>query len=309
MGMGMFSGLLEERTMLNEQWRKRLNWIAILLLVVCVLIAYLYGAFNVPPEVREQERRHQEQNDLVETARAKGLTDEQIDSALQTIEQANDALSGKEKFPKPEHAYIIRARGYLRLGDVEQAMADFEKTRKDFPESYAKGSHAIELADLLAEKGEYERAVYVYETVIRESPEKENAGYRYGVFLTTTKNKALRDLKRGIDFIRSYLEKNDGDYSRNALATALAANGEFDDAVKHFDQYAVYYEASHEKMLARIKANIERMADRPNAEPYVERQRKELKMMEERLEIWRDKASQRRASFLRQEKPAPSKRY
>jgi tetratricopeptide (TPR) repeat protein len=291
----------------REEW-KNAKQLGIFLLLVSLVVFVIWikpGPKPPPPPPTPEEL-------MIEHAKSKGVPQDRIDYARDMIVYTTAIVEGKkDDRTTPENAYAMRAKAYIILWQFDKAMEDFRTARAKFPKTYADWighgeDGALHLPSALAERGEYDRAIDLYEILLKDHSEDSGFGYWYGVFLTTTKHDALRDLRRGIQLIRLHVEKHEKDHeAQMKLATALAVNGDFDEAVRHLDKFVAIYSEYREKVHRNLQASIER---KKNAEDIAFAERN-LQEVQQDFALRLEKTAETRAAFLRKEKPTLASRY
>ncbi|MEM9594236.1 MAG: tetratricopeptide repeat protein, partial [Acidobacteriota bacterium] len=208
---------------------------------------------------------------------------------------AADLSAGSD--PQTRAALAVeRARGQLRSGALEEAMASYREALGAQPDHLPARRG---LAQLLAHHGRFGEAVEHLEQVLEASPRHEGArrdhavalvlAERYGEarlalqealrlfprhlgfaltqveLLSTTPDDSVRDGDLAVRIAERITAENDGAVARQSLAFAYAAAGRFDDAKRVQRRLLEEAEAGgNEALIAELRSRLERFeAGRP----------------------------------------------
>jgi tetratricopeptide (TPR) repeat protein len=189
------------------------------------------------------------------------------DSYEGQIAHADHSLNYGDKMGRPKSALFLE-RGYAKIAiaesekDIESGLADYESAKKASPDFYITALHAIMIPETLAKKGHYEKAIELWEEMLKLSQDiqtDEAAYQRFQdnlsptsktfwtyekfaketpvtlYFLVTTKSSAHQDVRRGLAFAEALAKETPASYYLHLLAISQAANGRFEEALKTLD--------------------------------------------------------------------------
>ena len=211
----------------NIRWSK-IRWFAAIVLVIA------FAAFCVNL-TREAHRAHVTPWKLLRHMfRAQPKTDEERTKREyeDSEEYASELIAHPPASLGKGYGFLQRAIARVHLGKIMEAMEDYEDAKRSDPDRYGRYSHSTTLAYALAEKGEYYRVLRVFEELQENFPDRATASFAF--FLAKTKNPEYRDSVRALEFARLHLSlvKEVRRSDRELLATALASNGEFEEAIQ-----------------------------------------------------------------------------
>ncbi|CAN5272967.1 hypothetical protein BH10PLA2_BH10PLA2_33750 [soil metagenome] len=144
------------------------------------------------------------------------------------LEDLNEAIR-----LNPSFAIGLNNRGlvWTNKDKIDNALADFNEAIRIDP-SYERAF--LHRGNAWSKKKDYERALADYKQALRIDPKDANAYNQLAWLLATCPKDALRDSKKAIAYAKKACELSDWKFGQyiDTLATAYAANGEFDQAVK-----------------------------------------------------------------------------
>ena len=280
--------------------------------LVCMVLLLSWKGY----EAYQQDQKKHEEWKAVRTAELgeeseleKTMDALTLENNLRNLEHANDDVKNGSKVWVPAQCLLSRAFWKLMLGRYAACKKDLEQAQQEYPKEWGIQMHAAELAPLFAQRGYYDDAVPLWEAVLRDFPQNERMRYDYGVFLYKTKNADLRDSARAVTLVRpGFKDVPEESWYRRDLSEALAANGQFAEALPHAEAAIVLAAKEHEEMLRRLEASHERFKHHATPESS-ERRRKEKELMEAQYARYKERLEASLALFREGKALPPSKKY
>lgn len=283
---------------LQQKIRDPLFWPCMILMGV--LVGWmLYLAPGNWQEFQKREKEFEEKQAL----------DEKGKSYRDMIDHADEMLARKDKMPSPSYPYIHKAYAYVHLQDFQSAMANFEHAKEVDPLGYWKGN-ATDLAPSLAERNEYDRAIKVFEDLVGNFPSVPGVRTSYGRFLYSTKQGDLRNPARAVQLLKKNAEEREASsFDHEILAEALAANEEFEAAVKECDIAVPLLKKEWADRKAQMEKRIAQVRAMKDTEGWLKREEENLAALTKSHETHLQRLAAIRALFLERRALPPSKRY
>jgi tetratricopeptide (TPR) repeat protein len=190
---------------------------------------------------------------------------EREEDYLRMIDDANDELEGRTEIKvKPVHSYVKRAYAKAQLEEFDEMQADLRKAKEADPVLYLKSGNIFEIPYLWARKGQYERAIALFEQFVADPNATAANRASYGRFLVMTVREDLRDLPRGISYLKEYADGDMEDWHyRTDLAIAYALSNDFAQALtvgRKASELAIAFAESkvqaYEKRVAQFREKL-----------------------------------------------------
>lgn len=156
----------------------------------------------------------------------------EVYSALGNFPAAIEDYSKAIRLNAKDPSFVTnRGYAYYRLRQYERALADYAKALtldKEWVPAY------VHRGSLHGDRGQWKEAVQDYRTAIQTSPDYGLAFQQIAWLLATCPDATYRDPKIALDSARRAIEiDGEGDFHYlDTLAAALAANGQFEQAIE-----------------------------------------------------------------------------
>lgn len=174
---------------------------------------------------------------------------------------------------------LRRAHPLTKMHRFDEAQKAYEAAQRLDPEGYGKRSSCSEFARALAEAHQYDRAMALWEQLLKDFPNEEHLLGSFGSFLLRTSNKELNNPKRALELIRKYVSvATDRESSgvHRTFSWALAANGLYDEAIHECDRTKRSVIKEHEELVARMEEHYKRDAKHASPESQEHRRKETL---------------------------------
>ncbi len=294
----------------NSPWTRPLLTAAPAFAFLALIYFFLYNKGQAEKKEYEEKKAQTFGPPVVEFE--KTLNKSEVDSYTWMIDQCNQEIeSGKGKGPnwKLSHSYLWRAKAKIQLGRYESGLKDYE-TAKTMP-GFLETMRPLSVADELAGHGRYDDAVRIWEECLRMKPDYSGTLFSYGLFLSETKNDALRTPPRAVDLIKKSIdlspEKCYNDFV--FLARAQSRSGQFDEAREMMKFAIPLFKADCERSEAAQLAQIKRLEESKTMQKQLENQRKNMEAIRKHHAAELESLLKLEKLFEERKAPSPSKRF